>query len=74
MFVANSLNKAHKSTRKNIDLNDSTKIILFSDLHRGVGDWSDDFAHNKLIYSYALQHYFDHGFTYIEIGDGDELR
>jgi UDP-2,3-diacylglucosamine pyrophosphatase LpxH len=73
MVIAKSLNRAYESTQKEIDLNDSTKIILFSDLHRGVGDWSDDFAYNKLIFSYALQHYFDQGYTYIEIGDGDEL-
>lgn len=73
MFIAKSLTKAYKSTQKKIGLNDSTKIIFFSDIHRGVGDWSDDFAHNKQIFSYALQHYFDHGYTYIEIGDGDEL-
>ena len=73
MIIAKSLTNAYESTKEKIDLNDSTKIILFSDIHRGVGDWSDDFAHNKQIFSYALQHYFDQGYTYIEIGDGDEL-
>lgn len=73
MITAKSLTKVYESTQKKIDLNDTTKIILFSDLHRGVGDGSDDFAHNKQIFSYALQHYLNLGYTYIEIGDGDEL-
>jgi UDP-2,3-diacylglucosamine pyrophosphatase LpxH len=73
MFSAKSLNKAYESTQKKIDLNDATKIILFSDAHRGVGDWSDDFADNQLIFYFALRHYLKEGFTYIEIGDGDEL-
>ncbi len=64
MTVAKSLTNAYESTQKEIDLNDSTKIILFSDLHRGVGDLSDDFAHNKQIFSYALQHYFDPVYLY----------
>ena len=35
-----------------------------SDMHRSDGDSSDDFAHNSLIRE---------GFTYIELGDAEEL-
>lgn len=56
-----------------IPIDDNSKIIFFSDCHRGIGDGSDDFAHNQLIYLAALDHYFKEGFTYIELGDGDEL-
>jgi UDP-2,3-diacylglucosamine pyrophosphatase LpxH len=73
MGIAKSLTRAYESTQKELELTDYTKLILFSDLHKGVGDWSDDFANNKQIFLYALQHYFDQGYTYIEIGDGDEL-
>ncbi len=52
---------------------DQSKIILFSDCHRGDNSWADDFAHNQSLYYYALSHYLEEGFTYIEIGDGDEL-
>ena len=38
MITAKSLTKAYETTQKEIDLTDHTKIILFSDLHRGVGD------------------------------------
>lgn len=73
MITASGLTRVLNSTQKRLELNDSTRIILFSDIHRGVGDWSDDFAHNKLVFSYALKHYLDNDYSYIEIGDGDEL-
>ena len=44
-----------------------------SDMHRGDGTGSDDFAHNSLIFKCALDYYLDNGFTYIELGDGEEL-
>lgn len=56
-----------------LDIDNSSKIVFFSDCHRGVGDGADDFAHNQLIYIAALKHYLEKDFTYIELGDGDEL-
>lgn len=56
-----------------ISFDDSSKIILMSDVHRGDGSWADDFARNKNIYLTALNHYYNEKYTYIEIGDGDEL-
>ena len=47
--------------------------MLFSDCHRGNGTWSDSFLNNKTIYEAALGYYFERDFTYIELGDGDEL-
>jgi UDP-2,3-diacylglucosamine pyrophosphatase LpxH len=44
-----------------------------SDIHRGDGNWSDSFAQNQNIYFSALWHYFNENYTYIELGDGDEL-
>lgn len=52
---------------------DTSRFIFFSDCHRGDGSESDDFAINKAIYMEALHYYHQHGFTYVEIGDGDEL-
>lgn len=54
-------------------VDDASKIIVFSDCHRGDNSWADDFAHNQNLHFYALSHYFETGFTYIELGDGDEL-
>jgi UDP-2,3-diacylglucosamine pyrophosphatase LpxH len=61
-------NSAHQ-----IDFNNKEKLVFFSDVHRGNHSWADEFAPNEIIYTYALQHYYDAGFTYVEIGDGDEL-
>ena len=58
---------------KHINFDNEDKLILMSDCHRGDGSWSDDFANNQHLYFYAMSHYFDAGFTYIELGDGDEL-
>ncbi|HEX3032731.1 MAG TPA: metallophosphoesterase [Bacillota bacterium] len=56
-----------------VPFDDSSKIILMSDIHRGTGDWTDNFSRNQNIYYAALNHYYNEGYTYIEIGDGDEL-
>ena len=50
-----------------------SKIVIMSDCHRGQGDMSDNFADNEKLYFSAMRHYYDEGFTYIELGDGDEL-
>jgi UDP-2,3-diacylglucosamine pyrophosphatase LpxH len=52
---------------------DNSKFILFSDCHRGDNSWIDDFAHNSLLFFHALTWYYENGYTYIEVGDGDEL-
>lgn len=50
-----------------------SKYILFSDCHRGNGKANDNFLKNEFLYLAALQHYYRNGFTYLELGDGDEL-
>ena len=73
MFSAKArLDRAYKDA-KTVPFDDSSKIILFSDCHRGDNSFADDFANNRNIYFHALKHYFAEGFTYIELGDGDEL-
>lgn len=56
-----------------IEFDSNSKYIFFSDVHRGDNSLSDEFAHNQNIYYFALQHYLKEGYTYIEVGDGDEL-
>lgn len=56
-----------------LPLSPDSKYILFSDCHRGTGDAGDNFSKNEFLYTAALKHYFRHGFTYLELGDGDEL-
>lgn len=74
MSINKRLNKLLNEALKNeVLINDSSKIILFSDCHRGDNSMADDFAHNQELYFYALNDYYQKDFTYIEIGDGDEL-
>lgn len=54
-------------------LNQSSRFVLFSDCHRGCANSNDNFLKNEHLYFSALQHYYQNGFTYIELGDGDEL-
>ncbi|RRD93644.1 serine/threonine protein phosphatase [Clostridiales bacterium COT073_COT-073] len=58
---------------KVIEFDDRDKFILFSDVHRGDNSISDDFARNQNMYQAALRYYYDQNYTYIELGDGDEL-
>ncbi|MFT8349152.1 metallophosphoesterase [Clostridium saccharoperbutylacetonicum] len=52
---------------------DNSKYIFFSDCHRGDSTPSDEFAKNQNIFLFALEFYFNNGYTYVEVGDGDEL-
>lgn len=75
MFGLNKLKSLTKifQSAEEIAINDSSKIIIMSDCHRGDGSWADNFSKNQNIYFVALSHYYDNGYTYIELGDGDEL-
>lgn len=72
MSTNKRLTEVFKSA-KEIPFDHSFKFIFFSDCHRGDNSWADDFAHNQCLFFHALNHYYNNGFTYIEIGDGDEL-
>ncbi len=50
-----------------------SRIVLMSDCHRGIGNWGDNFQPNQNLFFAALQYYNRRNFTYIELGDGDEL-
>lgn len=56
-----------------INFNDSSRFVLMSDCHRGDGTWADDFSKNQNLQYAALNHYYRENYTYVEIGDGDEL-
>lgn len=56
-----------------IRFDDSARLVFMSDCHRGDGGYADEFARNEDIYLDALSHYAGEGFTYVELGDGDEL-
>jgi predicted phosphodiesterase len=56
-----------------VNINDQSRIVIFSDCHRGDGSNTDNFARNENLYYYALKCYYYYGYTYIEAGYGDEL-
>ena len=66
------LDNAYKNA-KPITINQGSKIIMFSDLHKGDNSYADDFTHNIQIYTHAIRKYYDENYTYIELGDGIEL-
>jgi predicted phosphodiesterase len=49
------------------------KFILLSDQHKGAGDGADDFRRAVYNYLAALEHYNNEGYTYINLGDSEEL-
>ena len=58
---------------RRLNLTPGMKLACMSDMHRGDGSGADDFAQNSLIYRCALEHYLENGFTYVELGDAEEL-
>jgi len=50
-----------------------SRYIVFSDCHRGNGSAGDEFAANSMVYKFALAYYLREGFSYIELGDAEEL-
>lgn len=72
MKTNSRLTVAYKNA-KTIYFDKSSKYIFFSDVHRGDDSVSDEFTRNQHVFIYALNYYFKEGYTYIEVGDGDEL-
>ncbi|WP_240619185.1 metallophosphoesterase [Chitinophaga costaii] len=52
---------------------DKARYIIFSDEHKGGKDEADDFMPAESNYIAALQHYYAEGFTFINLGDCEEL-
>lgn len=60
-------------TAKVVPCASASRIAIMSDCHRGDGSWGDNFLKNQHLFFAALTYYFHQGYTYIELGDGDEL-
>ena len=65
-------NKGKKGVVIDVDHN-KDKFIIFSDHHKGNKDHGDDFAGNEPNYLAALNYYLQNKFTYINLGDAEEL-
>ncbi len=72
MFAHDRITQVFRSAHE-ISFDDSSKLVIMSDCHRGDGSWADTFANNQNLYYAALYEYNRQGYTYIELGDGDEL-
>ena len=72
MSFSTRINEAFQGALK-LPLTDKSKYVIFSDCHRGCGNTGDNFIKNEFLFLSALKHYYEKGFSYIELGDGDEL-
>ncbi|MDD3841038.1 MAG: metallophosphoesterase family protein, partial [Clostridia bacterium] len=72
MYLLNRLSKIFDNSEE-VLFDDYSRFVLMSDCHRGDGTWADNFSKNQNFYFAALTYYYKNKYTYIEIGDGDEL-
>lgn len=72
MSTRSRLSKLYREAER-IEIHNHSKIVLMSDCHRGTGTNSDNFLKNSPLVFAALTFYHQRQFSYIELGDGDEL-
>lgn len=72
MNYSRRLQKAFQDA-PSLPLTEHSRFILISDCHRGNGSANDNFLKNQHLYLAAMKHYYEKGYTCIELGDGDEL-
>ncbi len=51
----------------------SSRFVFLSDCHRGDGSRADAFIRNQELFLHILGHYYEQGYIYVEVGDGDEM-
>jgi predicted phosphodiesterase len=56
-----------------LSLKKNSRIIVFSDQHRGAKNGADDFMKAEPAYLAALEYYFQNKFQFISLGDNEEL-
>jgi UDP-2,3-diacylglucosamine pyrophosphatase LpxH len=56
-----------------LELQPQDKFIIFSDQHRGAKNGADDFMNAEPNYLAALDFYYKEGFSFISLGDSEEL-
>jgi UDP-2,3-diacylglucosamine pyrophosphatase LpxH len=72
MKTDQKLTNAYKNA-KTVYIDKNSKYIFFSDVHRGDDSVSDEFTRNQNVFLHALNYYYKNNYSYIEVGDGDEL-
>lgn len=71
-YYSNRISEAFQDAPE-LTIDEGSRIVIMSDCHRGDGSWNDSFAANRNLFLAALGEYNKNRFTYIELGDGDEL-
>ena len=73
--INRALDHTLKIARRNyrVKLNPDSRVVIFSDHHKGAGDKADDFLPCKPTYHAALDHYETAGFTLVLLGDVEEF-
>lgn len=66
------LTRAFKNA-KSISIDNTSKVVFMSDVHRGDASYADEFSRNRNIFAHALKTYLDEDYRLIELGDGNEL-
>lgn len=66
------INKALAGAKR-LPLSSDSRYIIISDCHRGEGTANDNFLKNQHLYFAGLEYYFQRGYHYLELGDGEEL-
>ncbi|MDF2544381.1 MAG: hypothetical protein K0S47_4099 [Herbinix sp.] len=72
MFTDKRLTQAYQSAKVEL-FDEKSKYIFFSDCHRGDDSVSDEFTRNQHLFIHAMDYYYNNGYVYVEVGDGDEL-
>ena len=69
-------NEIHKNPGKRglkFDFTEKDSFIIFSDQHKGARNFADDFGYAANNYQAALTYYNQKQFTFISLGDSEEL-
>jgi len=72
LLTYKKLKKAYKNSKRLV-IDSNSKIVVMSDLHRGQGGNNDNFIQNQNLFCGAMEYYYNQEYTYVELGDGDEL-
>lgn len=69
----NHINKGQGKHGLILDFNPSSRLIIFSDQHKGNRSPGDDFALSEKNYLAALKYYNDQQFLFCSLGDSEEF-
>lgn len=72
MFTDRRLTEAYENAKK-VYFDDYSRIVFMSDAHRGDGSVSDEFLRSRNLFMHAINEYYANDYTFIEVGDGEEL-